>query len=263
MAATSSRVSVPAREFREAEQFFRVDLQALNGSGVTGEVLIAFDEDTGKLTVVVNADGLEPNQVHIQHIHGFADDGDPSTPRIDATIPDASDDTDGDGFIELLEGVPDYGPILLNVGRSSGHDAGGDNGHSHDGPLSGFPTAPDGSIRFADSFLLPSEQGLAPDTDFSLYHFVIHGMSTGEDDGEGTTGEVDGTPGYKLVLPVAIGDLQAIDRDEALDALGATRRDFARDYAEARRDAAAARREERMNDGADASAATSHGDWMF
>lgn len=247
-----TKVKTPTQAFKDAEQFYKVDLQALNGSGVTGEVLIAFDEDTGKLTVVVNADGLEPNQVHIQHIHGFADDGNPATPRIDAKIPDAADDADGDGFIELLEGVPDYGPILLNVGRAEGHADGGDNGHSHDGPMSGFPTSPDGAIRFVETYQLPTEQGLARDTDFSLYHFVIHGMSTDASDGAGTGGEVNGTAGYKLVLPVAIGELEEIGRKEAIRELADTRRDFAQDYAAERRAA-----------GRDQDSAGSHGDWMF
>lgn len=260
MAANSNKVSVPTKAFKDAEQFYKVDLQALNGSGVSGEVLIAFDEDTGKLTIVVNAEGLEPNQIHIQHIHGFADDGDPATPRVDAKIPDASDDLDGDGFIELLEGVPDYGPILLNVGRAADHGAGGDNGHSHDGPLSGFPTSPDGKISFVETYQLPSAEGLARDTDFELYHFVIHGMSTGADDGAGTGGEVNGEAGYKLVLPAAIGELEEIGRAEALRELGGVRRDFAQNAAEARREAAAARREERMED---RSAFADHGDWMF
>lgn len=222
--------------FKNAETFYRADLQALNNSGVDGEVLLAFDEDTGQLTVVVSADGLEPNQIHIQHIHGFADDGDPATPRIDAVIPDLGDDLDKDGFIELLEGVPDYGGILLNASINHMDGTGGDNGHSHDaGGLSGFPTAPNGAIRFVETYQLPTAQGLEPDTDFDLYHFVIHGLSTTAQDGAGanTAGEVDGTAGYKLVLPVAIGDFVEISRGQAFGELGQARGEFAQDAARA------------------------------
>jgi hypothetical protein len=240
--------------FKDAEAFYKADLQPLNGSGVSGEALLAFDEDTGRLTVVVSADGLEANQIHIQHIHGFADDGDPSTPRQDALIPDRSDDADGDGYIELLEGVPDYGPILLNAALNHADGTGGDNGHSHDGPLSGFPTAPGGTIRFAETYQLPTAQGLEPDTDFDLYHFVIHGMSTPAGAGAGTGGEVDGSAGYKLVLPVAIGDFREISEAEARRELGEARREFAQDRAESRR---------MGDDHASGAEAWTNSDWLF
>ena len=222
------------QSFREAESFYRAELQPLNGSGVKGEVLLALDHDTGLLTVVVSADGLESNQVHIQHIHGFADDGNPATPRIDATIPDMGADADGDGYIELLEGVPAYGPILLNASINHTDGTGGDNGHSHAGGLTGFPTAPNGAIRFAETYQLPTTEGLVADTDFSLYHFVIHGLSTPAGAGAGTGGEVDGTAGYKLVLPAAIGEFEAISANEARRELGQARGDFAQDAAVAR-----------------------------
>jgi hypothetical protein len=238
-ATVGSALPASAKDaFKDAEAFYKTDLQALNGSGVSGEVLLAYDADTQQLTVLVSADGLEANQIHIQHIHGFADDGDPSTPRVDAQIPTMEDDADGDGFIELLEGVPDYGGILLNASLDHADGTGSDNGHSHDaGGLSGFPTAPRGTVRFAESYQLPTEEGLAAGTDFSLYHFVIHGMST-SGVGAGTGGEVDGTAGYKLVLPVAIGDFEEISRPEAMRELGAARREFAQDRAAARREEA-------------------------
>lgn len=236
--------------FKNAESFYKADLQALNGSEVSGEVLLAFDEDTNQLTVVVTADGVEANQIHIQHIHGFADDGDPATPRQDALIPTLEDDADGDGYIELLEGVPDYGPILLNASINHADGTGFDNGHSHDaGALSGFPVAPTGSIRFAETYQLPTAEGLDPDTDFALYHFVIHGLSTPEGAGAGTGGEVDGSAGYKLVLPAAIGDFYEISNGQAARELGQAKGEFARDRAEMRRDAAQDDRGDQMMGG--------------
>lgn len=209
--------------FKGAESFYYANLQSLNGSGVEGEVLLAFDEDTRQLTVVVTADGLEANQVHIQHIHGFQTDQ-------DARIPGPGADADGDGYIEVAEGVPDYGGILLDVKLDHADGAGTDNGHSHSEGFSGFPTAPTGSIRFVETYTLP-KQALDADDDFDMYHFVIHGMSVPDGAGAGTSMEVDGTAGYKLALPVAIGEFTEISRGRALGELGEARGEFAQDRA--------------------------------
>ncbi len=42
----------------------------------------------------IRAEGLEPNQVHVQHIHGFPDDKASRSPTIRG-------DADRDGFVEL------------------------------------------------------------------------------------------------------------------------------------------------------------------
>ncbi|HYF21800.1 MAG TPA: hypothetical protein VD929_00235 [Caulobacteraceae bacterium] len=245
---------------KSAEQFFKADLQALNGSGVSGEVLIFFDHDTGKLTVIVNADGLEPGQVHLQHIHGFTEEG-----RV-AVIPGAEADLDQDGFLEFLEGAPDYGGVLLNVALNHEDGTGADNGHSHDGAFSGFPTAPNGTIRFIETYdlasLNPATDPLEAMPDIENYHFVIHGLSLGAGDGIASDigFEADGTAGYKLVLPAAIGDFEEITRMEAMREVGGVRRDFAQDRAETRREMAADRRAERK---ADDDGPSNHGDWMM
>ena len=93
----------------------RVTFTALNNSGVTGYAELA--RSGNSLTVRVTADGLDPNQVHIQHIHGrVAENGD----AVDSNTPGAASDLDGDGFVELAEGLPQYGPILLNLSSAAG-----------------------------------------------------------------------------------------------------------------------------------------------
>lgn len=189
------------RDFLAADKFYVTNLTTLNGSGVTGEVIIGLDVDTGRITVAISAAGLVPDQVHIQHIHGFLD-------GTDAKVPTLAQDSDGDGFVELGEGLATYGPILLNLSTNHDNGSGGDNGHSHGG-LSGFPTAPDGTIWFVESYDATAGM-LGEDPMLDLREIVIHGMNVPDGAGAGTLGEVDGTGGYKLVLPAASGELVEI-----------------------------------------------------
>jgi hypothetical protein len=50
---------------------------------------------------------------HAQHVHGFEDNSDSKTPNVEQ-------DTDTDGFVELAEGVPAYGPVQLNLTTQPG-----------------------------------------------------------------------------------------------------------------------------------------------
>ena len=59
-----------------AGQVFAARLVALNNSGVTGTTFLALPDSS--LAVQLQTDGLEPDQIHIQHIHGWLDeDGQP------------------------------------------------------------------------------------------------------------------------------------------------------------------------------------------
>lgn len=182
-----------------AGEIFRADLQALNNSGVSGYVELARQGD--RLTARVEAEGLEADQTHIQHIHGrVGEDGEAR----ESNVPGEAFDTDGDGFVELAEGIPSYGPVLFNLTSPQGADA------------SGFPTAPGGKVDFEETYDLSQAGGfgmgfgaddLAP---FDLREYVIHGLSVDGSKGAGTPGEVDGTEGYKLVLPAASAEFEAV-----------------------------------------------------
>ena len=189
-------------DFISDDQFFVTQFTTLNDSGVTGEAIVGYDVDAHTITVAISAAGLEPNEPHIQHIHGLTDGTDSQTPTL-------ANDTDGDGYVELAEGLASYGGILLNLTTDHSNTSGGDNGHSHDGSLTGFPTAPNGTEWFVETYQLPA--GMLPtDPQLDLREIVIHGMSVPAGAGAGTAGEVDGTAGYKLVLPVASGELHQV-----------------------------------------------------
>ncbi|HUQ71196.1 MAG TPA: hypothetical protein VM165_16835 [Planctomycetaceae bacterium] len=189
-------------DFLADDQFFITQFTTLNGSGVTGEAIVGYDKDANTITVAISASGLEPNMVHVQHIHGFTDGTEARTPTL-------AQDDDRDGYVELAEGLDTYGPILLNLTTNHANGSGGDNGHDHSGDLTGFPTAPDGTIFFVETYQLPAGS-LSTDPMLALREIVIHGLTVPAGAGAGTPGEVDGTAGYKLVLPVASGELSAV-----------------------------------------------------
>ncbi|WP_406856697.1 hypothetical protein ABEG18_03420 [Alsobacter sp. KACC 23698] len=199
------------KDFLAADHFYFAEFTTLNHSGVTGGAVLALDDQTHTLTVAISAMGLEPNQPHIQHIHGFVDGTASHTPT-------TASDADGDGYVELGEGLPQYGQILLNLTVDHANATGQDNGHSHDGALTGFPTAPNGVISYVESFTLPAGK-LSQDTMLDLREIVLHGLTVPAGPGAGTPGEVDGTAGYKLVLPVASGEISEVSSAHDLHSL--------------------------------------------
>jgi len=178
-----------------ADQLFFADLTDLNATGVDGSVIVALNGN--ELTVFVGATGLTPGQMHPQHIHGFlSDEIKARTPTIAFDRPEFGGD--GDGYVELAEGLNTYGPVIKS--------------------LTPFPTAPDGTIRYAVSYNL-SDQELADLGPLSLREYVVHGANVLSGVGEGTPGEVDGTGGYIAILPVGSGELKEVGVTFALSVL--------------------------------------------
>lgn len=153
--------NIPTREFT-------VDLNSLNNSGVMGTAMLSLTGN--ELTVHIMASGLEPDMVHAQHIHGNMENNG------NATCPPMSADVDGSGLVEVGEGVPFYGPVLL--------------------ALTPFPTADaSGNIDFTMTYTLGegetiSRQDLMPLQNRAI---VLHGLT------------VDGDP--MPSLPVACGQV--------------------------------------------------------
>jgi len=197
---------VATGEIDQAVKVFTADLTGLNGSGVTGRAVLLLDGQ--ELTVQIEADGVEPGVTHAQHIHGAFDaNGVP----VDSTTPVPEQDTDGDGFVEVGEGATSYGPVLVSLTDPIGS-----------GP-EGFPTAPQGEIDFRTVIDLDDPASVAEGfttadlLPLSLREIVVHGASVDGAAGAGTPGEVDGTAGYKGILPVASGEIEfqgVIAKDE-------------------------------------------------
>ena len=194
---------------------YATQFTALNNSGVNGYALVFADESNQTLTVRIHAEGLEPNQVHAQHIHGFADDTDSKSPTI-------AQDADADGFVELGEGLVSYGPIQLNLTlnpEDSQHDH-GTSGHDHTAAAM-FPTADEnGVLRYTETFRFdrsdPNAQAVFDGiTPLGAKEIVLHGLTLREGQGRDAPDvmgdEADGTAGYKGVLPVASGELREVD----------------------------------------------------
>lgn len=170
-----------------APDVYEVDLDPLNGSGVEGTARLKVQN--GTLKVKVKADGLVPNQVHPQHIHGFD-----SGKNADCPEPEDRDDRENspkraenpEQILSVPEGLPDYGEIRL--------------------PLKPFPVAnPNGKISFTERYDIDdleelNESGL---DELERRHIVVHGSIVQSDDpGQGEI--------YLAQVPVACGQIEQV-----------------------------------------------------
>jgi hypothetical protein len=183
-----------------AAQLFTVNFAQINGMGASGTATLELNDDATSLGITVQAMGLEPGGVHLGHIHGLFSDVTTGMP-VNSTTPGPAQDADGDGFVELAEGLVTYGPILVDFGNV-------------DPDL-------DGSVNFSRTFDLTDPSTFANGytrtdllgMDLSSLHLreiVLHGMSVPAGAGANTPGEVDGTGGYKAVLPILSGQITAV-----------------------------------------------------
>lgn len=81
-----------------------------NGSSASGTAYV-FGDDS-QITTALYARGLTPELPHAMHIHGF-----------DEVVPECRSlgrDEDSNGLIDTLEGIPDYGGILVSLTTSGG-----------------------------------------------------------------------------------------------------------------------------------------------
>ncbi len=193
-----------------ADNAYFAELKELNNSDAEGGALLLLDGD--QLTVITAATGVEPGKAHAQHIHGFEN-------GMESNVPTLAQDDDRDGFIELAEGLETYGPVLLNLSSPQGSGA-------------AFPTPSGDSFLFAQTYDLSDPANgqfatLLDESPLENREIVLHGLTVLEGHGRGTEGEVDGTAGYKGVLPIAAGEIEAMGSTrEALIAFADTLDDF-------------------------------------
>lgn len=130
---------------------YTAKLDALNDSGTTGTAWLTLNGN--KLSVSINATGLEADQVHAQHIHGLSSGN--------ASCPPMSADKNGDGLVSLEEGVPFYGAVLQ--------------------PLEPYPTADaSGKVNFKATYTVdPSKLGSLTDRVIVLHGMTVKGKYDG------------------------------------------------------------------------------------
>jgi hypothetical protein len=183
-------------------------LEDLSGLGGSARADIVHNSGANTLYVNIQGGGFAPDMLHVQHIHGrFNADG---TPR-DSVSPTLADDADGDGVIELLEGLPRYGGILLSLFDETDLMNGFD----------GFPSAPNGVIDFEATYDLATTSafadGIVADDLFplELREIVIHGAELppgiGGVGNEGPGNSLFDNGGYSNFVPVAAGEIRRID----------------------------------------------------
>ncbi|HEV2148517.1 MAG TPA: hypothetical protein VGR37_14030 [Longimicrobiaceae bacterium] len=144
----------------------------------TGRATLTVNGDM--VTIMIDARGVFP-AVHPQHIHGWMGAAQ------DATCPSPTADTDGDGLVELLEGLPFYGPVLVPLDSDLSADAPGM-----------FPVAGnDWRYHYSQTISvmeLKAQLGISDLSMLDRFAIVLHGAM------------VDGT--YQAVLPIACGEIR-------------------------------------------------------
>lgn len=76
----------------------------VTGSDASGEARFTIKGD--RLTIRIDANGLPPGIMHLQHFHGFKDNR-------EATCPTPAADVNGDGIIDLIETGPMSGTTMV------------------------------------------------------------------------------------------------------------------------------------------------------
>lgn len=177
---------------------FTATLTALNGSGVTGLVEIRTSEADDEFHLELEAAGTAPSMLHAAHIH------------IAASCPTAAADLNADGYVDVIEGVPSYGLILIPLDDDPGSQSAGTFATSEaDGSL---------ALDFDTSLnqLLADLQASDPDSDDAIVKLtgpldltgmtvVVHGVDPTTD--LPSTVQSLGTAPATSTLPVACGEI--------------------------------------------------------
>lgn len=182
---------------RGGAMVWQADLLPLNPdvsfAPVTGKVLLQLNGD--RLKIVLNATGLEPGIPHPQHIHGAL-----GTPE--GMCPDMADDANGDGVIDVIEGVPDYGAILLTL------DSDLTNGATTE--VEGLPVgSDDGTIHYSATVSWSAmAAGLGGVPTLENREIVLHGVNP--DTPLPAAASIGALPAW-LTLPVACGQIDRVN----------------------------------------------------
>lgn len=189
----------------------KADLKELNDSGAWGKAGAVMHDDRIKV-LGLKAHGLAPNLPHAQHIH-FGEEALHECPTLAL-------DSNGDGRLNTVEGIPAYGPIVLSLTTN------GDTTPASGLDVSRMPVASDsGKVRYVRTNLGFTDvagtghaggTGTAHDIAQAVRNgegvVVIHGIDyngNGTYDFEGAgASELDGTLPAEATDPAACGVLR-------------------------------------------------------
>ena len=137
------------------------DPVADGGSNASGSVRITRQGD--QVIVVVRAEGLSPNLVHAQHIHGIGQNQCPDASARNTRV--------ADGLIDTVEGLPAYGPIAVSLTTEG--DTSADSGLA----VHRFPVAnAAGILVYVRTFTVGVDFPAAVADNLAAHHIVMHGI---------------------------------------------------------------------------------------
>lgn len=133
-------------------------LDPLNNSGVRGRAMVTIDGR--QLNVRYNASKLAPGLPHAVHIH-YGEDALHECPTV-------ADDSNHDFRLNVVEGLPKYGPIAVSLTTR------GDTSPDSALAVDRFPTAPKGMVRYHR--LVMTDKAVAQAVRHGEGVLVIHGV---------------------------------------------------------------------------------------
>ncbi|MGI8616497.1 MAG: hypothetical protein ACR2L4_06925 [Actinomycetota bacterium] len=164
--------------------------RADNGSNVHGSSKLWLDGT--RLRVKLQARGLDALP-HAMHIHGHDHPEVAFCPRREAR-----NDLVADGLIETVEGLEDYGPILVSFTTR------GDTSPASALALDRFPVAKEnGKLFYRRSISIPRDIA----SRLGQFHIVVHGEDLNDDGEYGGRITALGAP-LEAELPVACGEIR-------------------------------------------------------
>lgn len=191
-------------QLQEEQGTFRATLSPLNtdvAGNVSGTAEFILDGDSFKATVNVNG---APMALHAQHIHAGS-----ACPTMEA----AGDD----GFLDVVEGVPTYGPILVPLdGDLSSQDAGGSefpsgSSYEYEEETSYAAMLADLKLPDPNSEDAVTKLGASELLNIEGRHVIIHGVMESADlpDSVATIADL---PNY-VTLPIACGKIERVSEE--------------------------------------------------